>query len=136
MPVPAGGAPDAPITVDPSTDIGMVRLLATDLDDATPLFTDTQISAFLTAEGSTVKLAAALALETISTSEALVSKKITTGDGLQTDGPAVAKELRERAAMLRAQARQADIDAADAYGLSVVPLYCFPDPPFWADTCL
>src|SRR5690606_24312534 len=83
-----------PITVDPSTPIGQVRLLATDLDEAEPLFDDEQIGAFLTMEGGNVRLAAALALETIARSEVLVSKKIRTLD-LQTDGPAVARELRE-----------------------------------------
>lgn len=106
-----------PITVDPATNIGMVRTLATDLDEAAPLFTDAQIQAFLDLEGS-VRLAAALALETIAVSEALVSKKIRTLD-LQTDGPAVAKELRERAAVLRKQAADADI-AADVFTFDVV----------------
>lgn len=107
MPIPAGGGP----TLDPTTDIGLVRLLCTDLDSSAPLFTDDQITAFLTLEG-TVRLAAAAALETIATSEALISKKIRTQD-LSTDGPAVAKELRERAAALRTQAAAAG-EGADA----------------------
>ncbi len=129
------GAP--PIVTDPATDVGMIRLLITDLDEAFPLFTDVQVGAFLTAEGNNVKRAAALACETIAVSEALVSKKLTTGDGLQTDGPAVAKELRERAAALRAQAQQADDAAAEtAAGLDIVPLFSFPPPVSWGDTYL
>jgi hypothetical protein len=102
----------APIEVDPTTDVGMVRLLATDLDQVEPLFTDAQIEAMLDLEGG-VKRAAALALETTAVSEALIGKKIRTQD-LQTDGPAVAKELRERAALLRKQADTADETAAEA----------------------
>ena len=92
-----------PITVDPTTAIGQVRLLCTDLDEVSPLFTDAQVTAFLTMESSNVRLAAAQALDTIATSEALISKKIRTLD-LQTDGPAVAAELRARAKELRDQA--------------------------------
>lgn len=92
-----------PITVDPTTSIGLVRLLATDVDEELPLFTDAQITAFLTLEGDDARLAAAQALDTIASSEALVSKKIRTQD-LSTDGPAVAKELRDRASELRRQA--------------------------------
>jgi len=108
-----------PITVDPSTDIGRVRLLATDLNDVDPLFEDTQIGAFLTIESGNVKRAAALALETIAVSEVLVSKKITTSDGLSTDGPAVAKELRDRAAALRKQSDE-EVGDPDDYGIDVV----------------
>ena len=133
MPVPAGGSPPVPITVDPATDVGMVRLLCTDLNDASPLFTDAQITAFLTAEGGNVKRAAALACETIAVSELLLSKKLTTGDGLSTDGPAVARELRERAAMLRTQAQQTEDDTA---AIDIVPLWSFPDAPCWGDSLL
>lgn len=92
-------------------DIDTVRLLINDLgtgDDQ--VFDDTEITAFLDLEGS-VKLAAAQALDVIASNEVLVSKRIRTLD-LQTDGPAVAKELREHATRLRAQA-VADVDADD-----------------------
>jgi hypothetical protein len=92
-----------PVETDPTTPIGLVRLLCTDLSETEPLFTDAQIQAFLTLEGDSVKLAAAQALDTIASNEALVSKAIRTMD-LQTDGPAVAAELRARAKELRAQA--------------------------------
>lgn len=107
-----------PITVDPTTSIGLVRLLATDVDEEDPLFTDAQITAFLTLEGSDTRLAAAQALETIATSEALVSKKIRTADGLATDGPAVAAELRARASGLREQAAAGTAgDDSDTLGI-------------------
>ena len=87
-------------TYDPSTDRGRVRLLATDTDSDNPIFQDIEIDTFLDIEEDSVKLAAAMALETIASQEALIQKKIKLGD-LQTDGPAVAKELRDRAARLR-----------------------------------
>jgi hypothetical protein len=117
VPIPAGGG----IQVDPTTDIGMVRLLITDVDSDNPLFTDGEITAFLALENGVVKLAAASALETIARSEVLISKKITTQD-LSTDGPAVAAELRAQAKALREQARQEVDDVIggqDAWAISV-----------------
>jgi hypothetical protein len=107
-----------PITVDPTTDIGRVRLLATDLNEVTPLLTDVQIQALLDMEGGRVRRAAAQALDTIATSEALISKVIRTLD-LSTDGAKVAAELRARAKALRDQEDQVD-DDADTFGLEVV----------------
>ena len=98
-PNPAFGLPP---TMDPTTMIGQVRLLATDVDEDNLIFRDAEITAFLTLEGDSVRLAAAQALDTIASNEALVSKKIRTQD-LATDGPAVAAELRARAAALRKQ---------------------------------
>lgn len=114
-----------PITTDPTTAIGRVRLLCTDLDEVAPLFTDAQITAFLAMENSNVRLAAAQALDTIASSEAMVSKKIRTAD-LQTDGPAVAKELRDRAASLRDQAAVVDDDGVP-FAFDVVDY----DPNAW-----
>lgn len=116
----------APITTDPTTAIGMVRLLCTDLDEVAPLFTDAQITAFLTLESSNVRLAAAQALDTIASSEALVGKKIRTQD-LQTDGPAVAAELRERAAALRKQADDIDPATGEPFAFDIVDY----DPNAW-----
>jgi hypothetical protein len=82
------------------TDAQQVRLLIADTDD-NPVFTDEQIEQFLLLETS-IKLAAATALDTRAANEALVSKRIRTLD-LQTDGPAVAKALHDLAESLRAQ---------------------------------
>lgn len=120
-----------PIVLDPTTDVGMIRTLITDVDEAYPLLTDNQISAFLTAEGDNVKRAAALGLEVIARSEALISKKISTQD-LSIDGPATAKELRESARALR---EQAAAEASD-YGLDIVPLWQFNSAPCWGDQLL
>jgi hypothetical protein len=125
-----------PINTDPTTDVGMIRLLTTDLSEVTPLLTDPQIEGLLVAEGGSVKRAAASALLVISRSEVLISKKITTQD-LSTDGPAVAKELRESARQLLAEAKsEEDAASAEDYGLEVVPLHRFPAAPPWGDWLL
>lgn len=82
-------------------DRDLVRLLIADTDAPNQIFTDAQLDQFLTLE-TYVKLAAAQALDTIASNEALVSKKIRTLD-LQTDGPAVATALHAQADSLREQ---------------------------------
>lgn len=127
MPIGAGDG-QAVIELNPATPIGMVRLLITDVNPEEPIFTDVQISAFLTAERSIVKLAAASLLDVMARSETLISKKITTQD-LSTDGPAVAKELRESAAQLRAEVAAGDVGVdPDEPSLAVLPVWSFPCP--------
>jgi predicted phage-related endonuclease len=99
--------------IDYATAIGQVRALIPDVDEPNLLLADPQIAAFLAMEGDNVKLATAQALDVIASSEALVSKKIRTQEGLTTDGPAVAKELRARASELRRQVGEDDGDAFD-----------------------
>lgn len=93
-------------TYDLATDRGKVRLLISDVDvetAANQVFADAEIDAFLALEGDSVRLAAALALETIARNEVMVSKVIRVLD-LQTDGASVARELRFQAKELRDQA--------------------------------
>ena len=90
-------------TYDLTTDRGKVRLLCTDSVVAYEIFDDDEIDSFLTLESDNVKKAAALALETIASSEVLVQKRIRLLE-LTTDGPAESAELLKRAALLRAQA--------------------------------
>jgi hypothetical protein len=101
------------------SDVDTVRLLIADLpaDEDDRLFTDDEIQAFLDLEGG-VRRASAQALDTIATSEVLVSKVIKTQD-LTTDGAKVAAELRARAADLRRQAIEAG-EGDDTGGLTVV----------------
>jgi hypothetical protein len=73
-------------------------------------FDDSEIDAFLTMEGDTVKKAAALALEIMASDEAYVQKAIRLMD-LTTNGPATAAALMSRAKLLR---DQADAEAAAA----------------------
>lgn len=83
------------------SDISMIRLLINDL--ALPqTFDDTEIASLLAFEGDSVRLAAAQALDVLASNESLVKQRIKTLD-LQTDGPAVAKDLREHAQRLRTQ---------------------------------
>lgn len=112
----------APIQLDPTTPVGMMRLLTTDVDEAFPILDDNAYLALLALEGGVVKKGAAAALEAMSTSEVLRAKKITTQD-LSIDGPAVAEDLRKRAKLLRDQVRQDIVDSRDDddnYGLDFV----------------
>lgn len=88
-------------TVDYSTNTGKVRLLIADTNATYPQFTDEEISAFLEMEGS-FRRAAAMALEVIAVNEALIQKRIVALH-LETDGPALAAELRNLAKSLREQ---------------------------------
>ena len=106
--------------IDYSSPVGQVRLLIPDTDEANLLLTDEQIGAFLALEGGAVKLATAQALDAIASSEALISKKLTTVDGASTDGPAVAAELRQRAQALREQAAEGIGGGDDGGGLAIV----------------
>lgn len=93
-------------TYDLTTDLGKVRLLIPDRVTPGHVFEDNELSAFLAIEGS-VKGAAALALETIASDQALVLKVMRLLD-LQTDGARVAEALLKRAAELRAQAEDGE----------------------------
>lgn len=97
---------------DPTTDVGTVRLLISDIDDSSPLFTDDEITRFLTLEGDDPYRAAAIALNVIAGNETLRLKYIRS-KGLELDGPAVGRELRQQAKVLRDQA--ADRDAEESF---------------------
>ncbi len=90
-------------TYDLTTDIGKVRVLIPDRIEAEAFFSDEELGALASLEGSSVKRTAALALETIASDEAYVQKVIRLLD-LSTNGPATAKALMERAKVLREQA--------------------------------
>jgi hypothetical protein len=95
-------------------DILYVRRLIGDAydDDEHRTFSDVEIDDTISREPN-LKYAAASLLEQWAVSQVLIARKIRTQD-LSTDGPAVAAELRALADRLRAQADQADEDAADA----------------------
>jgi hypothetical protein len=105
---------------DPATPAGQVRLLISDTSPD-PVFSDAEITTFLSLCQNSVKRAAARALETIAADEALTSKVITDHD-LSTNGAALAAELRQLAASLRGEA------VSDDALTSGTPLYSFPDP--------
>jgi len=104
------------MTYDPTTDAGKIRLRIHDREAL--IFSDDEITVFLEVEGDW-RRGAALALETIASSEALILKVVTTLD-LQTDGAKLGAELRAQAALLRRQADEATADASDG-AFSVVP---------------
>jgi hypothetical protein len=108
--------------LDPTTDVGMMRLLIPDRDRGALLFTDEELAGFLSLEGG-VKRAAASAIEVVASNEVMVSKVIRTQD-LQTDGAKVSDALMKRAAELRRQADEDD--PATAGGLDIIDFR----PPF------
>jgi hypothetical protein len=89
-----------------SSDVGRVRLLIPDRSLDLFVFQDEEIESFLEIEGG-VKLATALALETIASDIAMVDKVIRIMD-LQTDGAKTSDALLARAKLLREQAEDAD----------------------------
>ena len=88
---------------DTGTDTGKIRLLIFDTDATNYVFEDAELSVFYSVEGSSLKRAAALALETMASNEAFVLKVIQLMD-LRTDGAATSRALLARAALLRDQA--------------------------------
>lgn len=106
------------MAIDYSTPEGQVRLLIADTTEGSFLLEDAQITGYLSIEHGRVKRAAARALDAIATSEVLISKKIRTLD-LQTDGPAVAAELRALAKQLRDE--DDEDDGGDPWAIDVIP---------------
>lgn len=91
---------------DLSTNRGKVRLLIGDgqqaADEDRVLMEDEEIDAFLALYSDSPRLAAAACLDRIATTQVLLVKKMTSTDWA-TDGPAMAKSLREQAAQFRAE---------------------------------
>lgn len=97
--------------------------------DADPsyMFEDSQLNVFLALNGGKVKAAAADAIDTLATNEAMISKKIRTED-LQTDGPAVANAMRLHATVLRAAQKREDEEADMLDSFNVVDFQPLPHP--------
>ena len=96
-------------TYDITTDAGKVRLLIPDATSGAGnyFFEDDEIAYLLTAEGSNIKRATALGLETMASDEAYVQKVVKLMD-LTTNGAETAAALLSRAALLRKQADEED----------------------------
>lgn len=125
--------------LDPTSAVGKLRLLTSDSQlrsdpadrEAEPsyYYSDEFLEAFLDIEGGNLKLAAADVLMSFATNEAMVSKKIRT-ETLQTDGPAVAAELRLQAQAYRLEGNAAQ-DVVDAEeGAFIVVDFADPVTPF------
>ena len=93
-------------TYDPTTDVGKIRLIIQDKDEAYAFFSDEELAAYL-AMSDGVRRAAADALDSMASNEAYVQKRIHLLE-LTTDGPAVATALREHANKLRELADRDD----------------------------
>lgn len=99
---------------------GHVRLLLSDI--AAPwVFTNEEIDAFLSLEGGNIKRAAASAIDTNATNQALTSKVLRDQDGKSTDGAKLADAMRAHADRLRGQADQSDEDG-DGFFFDVIDL--------------
>lgn len=126
--------------VDYSIPLGQLRALLFQteryVDPANPtlpadyLVSDDQLSAYLTINTGSLFAAASDALIALATNEALVSKKIRTEGGLQTDGPAVAQRLLDLAKEYRKRHNddKAELDELDAF--EIVDFQPYPSP--WA----
>lgn len=113
---------------DPATPAGQVRLLINDTKEPF-VFDEGDINGFLTLESSSIKRAAAQALDVIADDEVLTAKVVTTS-GESTNGAAVADSLRKRAVTLREQAVY-DLGLDDDESVfEVVSLQ--PDQTWWA----
>lgn len=101
-------------TYDVSTSTGKVRMLIPDRDEQNVIFQDDEIQAFLSLNDSSVKRAAAEALETIASDQALTLKVISLMD-LSTNGASLATALMARAKQLRESADQTDAEDGELF---------------------
>lgn len=83
------------------------------------LLLDGQIGVFNDLYGDSVLLVAAACLDTIASSQALIQKKMKILD-LETDGPALARALREHAKLLRGQ--HEELVTADDGGFEIAEM--------------
>lgn len=116
------------MAIDFTTPIGQVRLQIADLDETAFLLSDEHLTGYLSMNADSVLRAAADALDAVATSETLLGKKIRTQD-LSTDGPAVATDLRKKAAELRARAAAEEAIASGTGDfLEVIPFQPYGKP--------
>jgi hypothetical protein len=106
-------------TYDLSTDIGKVRLRIPDTDIANQIFSDAEITEFLTANGGNVLIAAGRAVYSLASNQAYILKRVT-NNGNSTDGPAVAAELRAYARELIEEGKSANGSATVETGVAIV----------------
>ena len=104
-------------TYDLGTNVGKIRVIIPDNNSETHNFEDGELDVFYALEGNSIKRAAALALETIASNEAMVLKVIRLLD-VSTDGAKVADALMKRAAQLRKQADDEEVAADGAFDIA------------------
>lgn len=122
------------MSIDLSTDVGQFRLIVPDRDEANFVFTDDEVSAFISLEGD-VRRAAALALETIASDNAMMLR-YTQVLGLTVDGTRTSDALLKRAVALREQANQADDREGGAWDIATMDLDPFTRREILIDAAL
>jgi hypothetical protein len=100
-------AKPAGLTLDPATDIGIVRMIVQDKNVEQLLFSDADLNALLALNANDVRLTAAAAMDIMASNQAMILKVIRLLD-LSTDGAAVARALREHANQLREDVEMTD----------------------------
>lgn len=124
----------APVQLD--TNIGKVRVLLGDTDPTNVsagvgtylFFSDAELTAILGMYSDSPQMAAARCLDTIAGSQALLLKSWSSDD-LSVNGDRIAKELRELAKQLRAEAVSAE--ASEAF--EIIPFPAAPTTPEYAE---
>lgn len=109
------------MAIDYGTDVGRVRLLINDVDEANEVFPDAQLAAFLALEHDSVKRAAAQAIDSQATNEAL-ALKVLKDHQVTTDGAKLADAMRRHADSLRKQAREDEDSEDDGFFFDVVDI--------------
>jgi hypothetical protein len=102
------------MAIDFNTDAGKVRALIGDTDETLLFLSDDELAVILTLN-TELYLAVADALEVMATKMTIIQQKIKTLD-LQTDGPAVAKVLMDRAKEIRSRI-ESPVTAGDDFEL-------------------
>jgi len=125
----------SPITSTPEEDTGVIVFSAAPavgnitVSYRHVLISDEDIQAFIDLEASAdsadLRLPAADALDAIANNQALIQKKIKLLD-LETDGPALAKALRERAKSLRDQVFSDEMQVSDFDVAEQINIYDSP----------
>jgi hypothetical protein len=103
-----------------STDVTKVRVQCGDTDASFRFLEDYEIQSIMDWNAGVLALTVANCLEVMSTKFSVIQQKIKTLD-LQTDGPAVSKELRERAAQIRLTYETTSGGTSDFEIFDVVP---------------
>lgn len=109
-------------TYDVTTDVGKVRALTRDTRGPTTyFFEDAEIEFYLDLNDDSVRRAAAEMLDVWASDEAMVTKAVTLLD-IATNGPAVAKSLREHANRLRDLADKAELEDDAGFDIAEMAL--------------
>jgi len=122
--------------VDLGSNIGRVRVLLGDTDPTNVVnnvgeylfFSDAEIESILTMYSDSPQLAAARCLETIAGSQALLLKSWSSDD-LTVNGDRIAKELRETAKQLRAEALASESSEA----FEIIPFHMHHHVPEYSE---